>query len=276
MSKIGNKIAASVKQSIPSIFVEKSSVDESGTLAKVLFRVGTTNANAQLLVADEEGLTNAFEQKLGGTARLAPNSVHASGTAGLYFAYLKVNTPTIGYAEASTSKKFNMVSANLFADEDDNIWSVENRDGEKILMRTANDDLQEILKTRMAAPTMSVAAASIGVTGSFTAGMIVAAYDATAEKVRRGLALDNATMYDFDANKVVPVSSVSVMCASEEIKSVVAELNRLYGDRNATFAEVATTGNKKKMVMDFLTRLYSQNQAFLDQYIQAVDRFLAA
>lgn len=274
--KVSDKLLRGKGQQVPSIYVEKASVSSEGNYAKILFRLGTSLAGAKEAMRNPESLAEAFNAKMEGSVRLVTSSIHKSDVDGMYCAYVAINTPTITHT-AAVDAGFSMVAANLFADADDNIWRMTEVDGEKVLSRTANDDLGELLRTRVMSPSVSTAAAGYCLDGAFKAGTILAFYDNTSETVRKGVSVDAATAFDFSTKKFYPVATTDVVATTEPSTVLANAIDSLYGDKNITFAEVASDYPRiKENIRRYLTTLYGQNKAFLDTYLRAIDRLLVA
>lgn len=275
MTSLSNRLLTKVNPTtrMPTVFVEKSAVDPSGQYAKVLFRIGTTSTIAKTIVANSKKLMDVFDARLNGAARLLPDTVHASDISGMYCGYVRLaqaKTPL----NAETKKNFRSITANLFADEEDNMWTVQSTaDGHQILVKNSEDNLQELLNTRMSSPSLHVASAGYSLVGSVTAGCVVAYFDKNSETIENGFTVDPTSVFDFKTHQVKSVVACDYVAASAQDKELAKALNDLFDDNNAWYSELSSV--RKDAVVRYLTALYGQNRDFLNTYLQSIDQFLA-
>lgn len=273
-----NKVGASLASSNPKVVVEKVSASSDGSHAQVLFRLATTNARAKEVIKNGSVFAS-FSDAVNGEARLIPGTLVAASDNdnGLYFGCVALNIPMMTLSSAKTAG-FRMVSANLFADSDDNIWSVsESAEGEKILSRSVSEDLSQLLKTRVMPASMSTAAAGVQVGASFKGGQVCAFYDAKSETMRKGVTVDNTTAFDFEGSRFFSVQACDLLVTSPVNESIASGLDAAFGDRNATFEERASSDPAlRENIRRFLTALYSSNKEYLNTYLSTIDRLIVA
>lgn len=276
MTSITQKIMSRVnKPAMTTVYVEKSSVAPNGKYAKVLFRLATSKDKAKEIIRNRKDLIESFSAKLNGSARLVTASVHPSGTDGFYCGYIKLNDERMSFDVAQT-KNFHAITANMFVDPEDNIWNLEESADGKILIRNSEDNLQEILNSRMASPSLSVAAAGYDLNGAVVTSQIVAYYNNVNEEICKGMAVDKSAIYDFKYNKIVETASCDLVAACDldnSLRSTVTkEINKIFANLNVTYNEVDPTVKQK--LRSYLSVLYGQNKAFLSAYLSAIDNLL--
>jgi len=275
--KVSNKIRQSVSRKrggIPTISIEKSQVDSSGSHAKVLFRVNTTKKQAHKALNDPETMEIAFSNAFGSKARLVEDTVVSAGNDDGYFAFVKLNRPMVAHEVACADDSgFTLVAANVFSDLDDNIWTVEkDATGKRCIVRSMPEDLQSLLKTRTA-PHMAVASSGVALSGDIRASNFVRFYDKTSEKFRDGVAVDTSTVFDVTRKQFYDIEACNIVAYAETDPSISRGLASATKNATSTFVEMSALD--KRSVKAYLTSLYSQNKAFLRHYIAAVNKFLA-
>lgn len=268
MGSFGTQLLRSLPKHKLAVNIEKASVDQTNGIAKVLFSTNTAKRKAQEAITSG-ALETAFAEALDGKARYVPGSAHLSETAGLYYGYVKLDRPVINHEDAvKENSGFQLVVANVFADEQDNMWEVqEDASGRKVLVRTSMDDLTELLSIK---PNASMATASAGcsLTGNLEFASLVKFIDPKTETLRDGVVLDTATVYDLEGKTKVAVSPTLVLASTGSIKSMATELANLFGDNNKTIAELAEMS--VKAIYDYIDAQYSQNPDYVRAYKAAV------
>jgi len=274
MSNISSRILRSVTPSVPAVKIEKASADPINGVAKVLFTINQPPKKAREVIANANAMETAFADVLGDKAHLVTSSIHKSEVDGHYYAFVKLNRPVVEHADAvKEGSGFHLVAANVFADDNDNIWEVkEDASGNKVLLRNSQEDLMELFNQVAPSANMSVAASTIAMSGTLEFASVVTFMHPQTETYHEGVVLDTAHVWDSKTKKVEAISPAMVVAASDQIGEVRRELNARMGDEQSTFPEIAAAN--VQAVFDYLETLYGRMPAFLAAYKDAVRRIL--
>lgn len=270
MTKLRSRLMKNVKDHPFEVSVAKCNVSPSGTKAKVLFSTNKRGEKETAFLKDRHSVETAFSELLGEDARIVSKSI-CPADRGMYFGMVVANVQTVALEDAAKKGSgFDLVQANMFADADDNIWTLqeESDGGEKILIRTQNDDLKSILDTRMSSVSMTTAA-NQSIDDSFTPGCFVRTID-NKERVHHGFAVDTSTIYSSEAKVFLPSDSISCVSFVEANQEVVNGIAGAIGDSVSTFQELSRT--QVKTLREYLSTLYAHAPDFLQNYLNVIER----
>lgn len=276
MTNLSTKLLRNLAAVEPKVTIEKASADHINGYAKVLFSTNLTRQRAREVVSDPVVLEKAFMNVLGDKAHLVTATVHPAGdNEGNYFAFVKINSPRVALEDAAKEGSgYHLVAANVFADDDDQIWDVqEDASGNKIIVRNSVEDLTDLLSSVTVSPVnMSVAAAGISLDAKTDFASLVSFLDPETEKFHNGITLDTAHVYDFEAKKIKKISAAMAVAGTDAVLQIRAELNNRMGSTTATVPELAAANVQD--VIDYLDTLYQNNPIFLANYKAAVLRYI--
>lgn len=271
-TKVSHRIKSGVKNTPLRVYLEKHFVDESAGRAAVIF---TTNKKKDAVshMRAPQALELAFSEAFQGKAQLIGGSVMHTDVSGTYSAIVSLNRSTVSEEVAlADGSGFHQTTANVFSDEEDAIWTMQDSSNGRVLVRTEEENLGDLL-----APLTSISTASANVfpTESFTPGCLVRHMDIASGKTFDGVAVDTATVFDIQTEKFRKVRSVDVLAVGDDMAEDLSEqlLSVVGGDETAY--EAASLENKAA-VKAFLRTLYSQNKDFLNTYLAAVDKYCVA
>ena len=272
MSTLTKRILANTKASALTVFIDKSNVSSDGRRARVLFHTNHSfNSEKQ---RNELKIPNvvetAFSNVLGDSSRIIPDSISQSDHKNLFYGIISLNSKTISQEDAlQENSGFHLVAANIFADKDDNIWTVEENEDGNILIRNESEDLSAILKTRTGA-NMITAAAKLPVSDTMKCGMFIS-YLGSNEKRSQGFAIDTSTVFDSDTNKFVQINDIDILAKTEANRQVVSSIDDITESKTSTFAEMSA--GQRKSLKEYLTTLYSHAPDFLANYLAVIDKY---
>ncbi|QIG74779.1 hypothetical protein EVC12_144 [Rhizobium phage RHph_I42] len=274
MSSFSSRLLHKLPQVVPAVKIEKASADPVNGVAKVLFSTNLPKAKQAAAVSNASVMETAFAAVLGDKAHVMPSTIHKAATDGFYYGFVKINNPMIAEADAKAEgSAFHEVTANVFADASDNIWEVrEDASGNRVLMRNVQEDLTELFAKQAAPANMSVAAASIAIDGAVEFASVLTFLDPASGKYVNGIALDQATVYDFEEKKAKKISNTLVIAAQDVVPSVRSNLNEAMGDKHSTFEELADANVQE--VYNYLDTLYGSAPTFLAAYKDAIRRLI--
>ena len=265
---ISQTIAARAKPRPLNVFLEKSSVSSTGRRAKVLFRTNRRNGKNDEL-RNHSVVEQAFSAVLGDSARIIPASLVAANDEGsLFYGVVSLNRKTMSIDDANAENSgMTLVSANMFADASDDIWTV---DGENnVLVRTENDDLASILKTRMSG-TLSTAAAGMEISSPVQAGTVVK-FVSSDNSVTNGIMVDTSTVCDGLNQKFQTITPEDIVASCEASVQISNGINKAVGDEVSTFAELSA--GQRSSLRDYIRMLYKQNPAVMQTYLGLINKF---
>lgn len=237
MSQVTNNIFARFnastkdkKKALP-LSVQKS-FPVNSEIAKVIVRVPDALQNR----VNEAELASAFS---GIGLRYLPNSIarcHQQDTT-LFAAFVSTQRKVMDGETASAG--LTEVAANVFTDEQDNVWQRVKQDGRTFFVCTAGDDIAQILQGQQDT-TIATASVEVASGTNIVAGDAVQFYDVAAEKAAFGIAVDSSKVYLPDADKVQEVEGTMVLAAaggvgvSSGTGDIVEYMRKIYG-HNADF-----------------------------------------
>ena len=279
MNKVTSGLVDRVKQSRKEtplqVSIEKAMYNPTGSRAKVLFGLSTTNrSRTEAFFSDQDVVEEAFFQILKGNASLIPSSVTEAGIDGKFFGILEMNTQSMS-EEAAAKANLTKVSASMYLDADDDVWTVISNDDEdegSVLIKKSSDSLEDILALRLSTTTAS---AKVDMSASVSPGDYVALVHPVRNRRVAGFALDSNTIFCPEYASTVTFSGCDVVAAVEATEESTAIIDKAYGDDSqGTFSELAAAD--KQAVKEYLSKLFGHSPAFLSAYHAAIDKFFVA
>ena len=265
---LAKKMMSNVSTAPLKINVEKYMVGNSGNRAKVVFSTNRPKSKIKSYLDNFAQVEVAFADILNGKGRVIPKSVMLTDKEGVASAIIELNTASISYDEAiKENSGFSLVTANIFADSDDNVWQVVEEGGEKIVVRNSKDNLNELLK-----PNAILSLASgVDVYDGFEAGSFVRHLHVATGKVLNGFAVDTCTVYDIETEQFREVSSVDILATVEVTKDISSDMLTAVNNNVASYTELSAT--EKLSLREYLKQLYGNAPDFLRSYLSAIDQY---
>jgi hypothetical protein len=262
------KIMSNVTANPLKVSVEKYMIGSTGNRAKVLFSTNKPKNKIKSALSDFSNVETAFADVLCGKGRVLQNSLMLTEREGVASAIVELNKATMGYDEVVKSNSgFSMVTANVFADADDNVWQVVDEGGEKIVVRNSKDNLNDLLKPN----TFLSLASGVDLFDGFEAGSFVRHLHVTTGKVLNGFAVDTCTVYDIETEQFREVSNIDVLATVEVSKEVSNDMLTSVKNNPASYAELSAT--EKLSLREYLKQLYGHAPDFLRNYLSAIDQY---
>jgi len=209
----------------------------------------------------------ALQKLYKGKVRLCEGAVTQvfDGARDIFRCFVALNTPTAPY-ETAAAEGWTNVSANLFADSEDNLWEVAGEGDDRALRRISNDDMLGVLEERRSR-SMATAAAAIDETPQPNRHAFVTFFDTAAELFRHGLHIGSNRVYVPEAagvaEAIVKVEPAAIIGVSDH-------------DRDCPQFPKAPdlAAASKSVVLEYYRKLYGQNSEFYKQLKKAIENYL--
>lgn len=263
-SLLSNSMKTLSKSVAPSVSVEK--VQPLGKeLAAVLFNVGYS-------IHKEEELSKAVEAGWGNAIRVLPGSAHrpVAKDARLVLAFVALNNETLPYNN-ETSEKMTVVTANVFRDENDKIWSKRGEGDEASLVRQSEEDLSALLEQRRSVISET---ASVGVAlhEKVSVGDSAVWYDFAKEKMRYGIVVASELMFDFETKTGCKVSPEQIILAADAPSYIAAEIASFDKKMNGTVDKSNFIGKH----IEYMAKLYKSQPEYFGKLLDLLKRGFAS
>lgn len=227
--------------------------------ASILFTtmIGSDRKVEEAAVAS--ALSNMYKNKV----RLCGGTVTRvfDGPRDVYRCFVALNRESVPYETASSEGWVN-TAANLFADENDNLWEVSGEGADRLLCRVNTDDLLSVLAERRSR-SVSTALSLVDSEPTITKHAAVLAFDTASEDVLFGIAISPNKMYVPEKNKLVNIESASALA----IVAHDRDAPRFEGAPVETAASIAT-------ILEYYKRLYGHNTAFYTKLKALIEQAL--
>jgi hypothetical protein len=266
MGHISQSILSRVNKPELTFTIEKYFMSQqTPNRAKIAFRSNAMDMSKALL--NDEEVEIAFAKTLDNKGRVIVSSIVTTDISNVAMAVVELNSSTMEYDIAvQENSGFTLVAANVFQDADDNIWNIIDKEGNRVLVRSCQDDLKAILSSM----TDLSNAAGLAINDGFIAGCFVRFLGENSHKILNGFAVDNSTVYDLETNNFRKVSPVNTLLISDPIEDLREGLSVAAGDNSAY---ESMNSASKASVKNYLKTLYSNNSEFLKAYLAAFDNF---
>lgn len=271
MGKIDSKILRSLKPVENAVFIEKAAVDGAVLTAKVIFTTNLVASKQKDFLKDTAAVERAFDKHFQGKGHIIVESIYQEEKAGVYGAFVHINTPVMDADDAvKENSGMHLIAANVFADADDNIWEVrEDANGKRILLKNLVEDLSSLF-VPSPNPTMALAAAGIDVTSELEVSSLITFFDTTSGEYRHAAMVDTASAYDFKAKEIRKISPLLAIATSGKLPELDRNLTAIMGQETA--ADI--TSAKLNNLFDYLDTLYGHAPAFLSVYKNTIENIL--
>lgn len=269
MGNVDTKILQRLTPVEAAVFIEKASIDATEQVAKVMFSMNLSERKAKEAVKSASVMEKAFDKVLKGNGHLLHDSIYEEA-AGLYGAFVAINSPVMSYEDATKpDSAMHLVAANVFADDDDNIWEVrKDSAGNSILVKALVEDLSQLIALNPN-PSMATAAAVASGNEHLETASLVTIYDTKSNKYHTGVMIDTASAYDFDTKELRRVSPTLAIASSDPIAVIDTACRKATGDM-ALASEMSN--DQRQRLFDYLDALYAHAPAFLSVYKASVAR----
>lgn len=266
MTSLTNKIRGKVRKSPLTVNIEKFSAGPRR--AKVLF---STNRGPKITsFADQSSeLVTAFAVHLGGKGVILPQSIMQTERAGVFSGIVSSHAPQIPLDQASASG-LSQVTANVFQDADDNIWTIERNGNSSVLVRQSQDNLAELLDSSAHLELAN----GIDVVQNFSPASFVAFLHFPSGKRMAGIAVDTCTVFDMNSSTFQEVSSTDTLAVSDPIEGLNEALLTVVNNDVSGYSGLDTPA--KQALRDYLTTLYRDAAPeYLRNYLNMIENAYA-
>jgi len=203
----------------------------------------------------EEQFNEAVGSAVGYRAKtVASTAVKVSDFGNIYSCFLTANTPSKPYSEAAN---FQLMAANLFIDGEKNLWKVVGEGDQRRLIQTSNDNLDEILKSRLSRRV---------ITASYNSGTEVATgdyalfFNSRIQEVDAGFVVgteDGLAVFSRKTEQLEPITAKNVIEAA--VGSDIEAVNQPFEPK---YQETAIAKEGLDKYLSYMKRLYSGTEFF--------------
>lgn len=259
MSKLTDSIfarAGASKQKHRSLTIESASVlEEAPTYARIIVKpgIGVSNGISGLSQAE---MASFVAGATGNRARLVEGTMLPTEQ-GAISAFVALNREVAAIEEANADG-WTQTGSSTFADPQDNMWEVANN----MLVRVADDQLEEIISERSRRMSTSVVLASTGNEGHFAAGSILCYFNPGTEKTHYGIYTGDGRAYNVESASFEVVEPVTVLAAGIPDRAIP----------KSKLEELASGGVRE--ALDYFKILYSNNKEMFAQLKASMQQYL--
>lgn len=180
-------------------------------------------------------------------------------------AFVSVNRTAKAYSEDAV-KNMKVVTANVFADDENGIWKLVGEGENRLIVQTSDDDLEQILRARQSRQ-ITTAGFEPGMAPAFADYVFY--MDPESLEVRSGFAVTESQVFDRAAERVVDVTPLLVM---ECVSGMEVKDGQPVEESNVVGAPVVAFLNQggASKHLDYMRKLYKNTPYFvkLEQLIR--------